>query len=258
MTDAAATPRHADFPSGPVRPLAGWRAFCALTRDRDNTRHVFDFLRAVNGKSSGPYFRKFLASDFGRTVLADPQYLDRKLLDRESLEAAGPDTMAAVYLHYLDSENLQPLGVVEASKEAAPELHARIERDYPEFAIMRRSGQLTHDLFHVLTGYGRDPLGEALLLEFSGAQSGSRGTRMLGAMAGLRIRAEIPRWPVGRMMRNATRMARRGTDLGLTDLTAYLPMKLDDARAALNIAPDPVYREIRDTWTGPEPVTQRA
>lgn len=259
MTDAAsACDRNPDFPWGPVRPFKAWQAFWALVGDRDDTRHVFDFLHAVNGKSSGPGFRRFLASGFGRKQLADPEYIDRLLLDRDSLERAGPGTVAATYLHYLDSEKLHPLGVFEAAVDAAPDLHERIERDYPEFAVMRRTMALQHDLYHVLSGYGRDPLGEAVLLEYSGVQSGNRGTRILGHMAGLRIRAEIRQWPVGRMMRNAARMARESDDIGLTDPADYLYLKLDEARVRMNIKPDPVYRQVRDTWTGPEPVTQPA
>ncbi|WP_158291657.1 Coq4 family protein [Marinicauda algicola] len=247
-----------DFPHGPIRPFEAWRAFWDLVADRDNTVHVFRFFMAVNGKTAGTSFRRFLKSDFGRKMLADPHYIDRILLDRKTLEAAGPGTVAASYLHYLDSENLHPLGVHQAAKDAAPELWARMERDYPEYAVMRRTTAILHDLYHVLTGYGRDPLGEAVLLEFSGAQSGNRGARLLGRAAGLRIRSEIRSWPVGRMMDNAVRMAREATDLALVDPADYLHLPLDEARAMLNIVPDPVYRKIRAEWTGPEPVSGKA
>lgn len=263
MTDAAlssASESRAlpDFPHGPIRPLEAWRAFWDLVADRDNTVHVFRFFMAVNGKTAGTSFRRFLKSDFGRKMLADPHYIDRILLDRQALEAAGPGTVAASYLDYLDSENLHPLGVHQAAKDAAPELWARMERDYPEYAVMRRTTAILHDLYHVLTGYGRDPLGEAVLLEFSGAQSGNRGARLLGRAAGLRIRSEIRSWPVGRMMDNAVRMAREATDLALVDPADYLHLPLDEARAMLNIVPDPVYRRIRAEWTGPEPVSGKA
>lgn len=247
-----------DFPHGPIRPLEAWRAFWDLVGDRDNTIHVFRFFMAVNGKTAGRSFRLFLQSDFGRKMLADPHYIDRILLDRKSLEAAGPGTVAATYLHYLDSENLHPLGVHQAAKDAAPELWERMEREYPEYAVMRRTTAILHDLYHVLTGYGRDPLGEAVLLEFAGAQSGNRGARLLGRAAGLRIRSEIRSWPVGRMMGNAVKMAREATDFAYVDPAEYLYLPLDEARAKLNVVPDPVYQKIRAEWTGPEPVSGKA
>lgn len=245
----------ADFPYGPVRPFKAWKAFWDLVEDRDDTTHVFEFFHAVNGRSAGRSFRRFLASDFGRKMLADPHYIDRVLLDRAGLEAAGPGTVAAAYLHYLDSENLHPLGVHQAAKDAAPELWERMERDYPEYAVMRRTTAILHDLYHVLTGYGRDPLGEAVLLEFAGAQSGNRGARMLGRAAGLRIRAEIRSWPVGRMMNTAVKMAREAKEFALIDPADYIYLPLDEARAMLNVRPDPVYARIRAEWAGPEPVS---
>ncbi|GGE38477.1 hypothetical protein GCM10011367_11120 [Marinicauda pacifica] len=244
-----------DFPHGPVRPFRAWKAFWGLVGDRDDTRFVFDFFQAVNGKTAGPYFRRYLASEFGQKTLADPEYIDTLLLDRRRLEAAGPDSVAAAYLHYLDSEGLHPLGVHDAAVASAPELYARMDRDYPEYSVMRRSTSILHDLYHVLTGYGRDPLGEAVLLVFSGVQSGNRGATWLGHLAGLRIRSEMRSWPVGKMMRNTTRMAREADDLGLTDPASYLHLPLDEARARFNLKPDPVYRHLRDTYTGPEPVS---
>ena len=241
------------FPHDHVRPLRAWTAFWNLVGDRDNTRFVFDFFQAVNGRTAGPFFKRFLASAFGRKVQADPEYIDRILLDRAALEAAGPGTVAAAYLHYLDSEDLHPLGVHEAAKESAPELWARMARDYPEYAVMRRTTAILHDLHHVLTGYSRDPLGEAVLLVFAGEQSGNRGARWLGRAAGAKIRTEIPGWPVGRMMRYAVRLARESANLSLTDPCDYLHLPLDTARERLCLTPDPVYRQIRATWTGKEP-----
>lgn len=260
MTDATISSAPArsempDFPHGPIRPFEAWKAFWDLVGDRDNTVHVFRFFMAVNGRTAGRSFARFVNSDFGRKMLADPHYIDHILLDREALEAAGPGTVAERYLYYLDSEGLHPLGVHEASREAAPELWARMERDYPEYAVMRRTTAILHDLYHVLTGYGRDPLGEAVLLEFAGVQSGNRGARMLGRAAGLKIRSEIRSWPVGRMMRNTVKMAREAKDIALVDPADYIYLPLDEARAKLNIKPDPVYREIRENWDGPEPVS---
>ena len=44
----------------------------------------------------------------------------------------------------------------------------------------------------------------------------------------------------------------------VTDLTELLPLPLEEARQRLNIQPDPLYREVRDSWTGPEPVSAKA
>lgn len=246
------------YPWEPFNPIRAWNAFWGLVGDRDDTRYVFAFFRAVNGQSMGNIFKRFVACEFGQSQIEDRTRFADKLLDRKTLESYGPGTFAAAYLKYLDSENLDPLGVHTAAVENAPELYAQLERDYPEFAAMTYTFHLAHDLHHVLTGYGRDPLGEALLLTFNGNQNGTRGSRLLGMFAGLRIRSEIWQWPVGRMMSNARHMAREARDFMTVDLTDYLHLPLEEARERLQVRPDPLYRQVRDEWTGPEPVTAKA
>jgi len=240
------------FPAAKLDLVEAWRAFHRLIADKEDTRHVFDFIRAVNGRSGEPAFRRFIQSDYGRALIEDRSRLEAALTDRARLEAMGPDSFAAAYLEYLDREGLDPLGVREASIASAPQLYERLRTEYPEFETMTFNGQLTHDLFHVLTGYGRDALGEALLLVFTGLQSGSRGTRWLGRLAGLRIRWEAPSLPVGRMMAAASRMAREAAHFPTTDLTALFPLKLGEARARLGVRPDPLYARIRAAHQGPE------
>ncbi|MGY6626879.1 MAG: hypothetical protein ACXIVL_00020 [Oceanicaulis sp.] len=254
---ASSTDAYA-FPFQPLRPLAALGAFRDLLNDPEDTRHVFRFFSAAQGRTGEASFRRFCASEYGQSVIANRQGLADALTNRAQLEACGPGTFAAAYLHYLDSEGLDPLGVYEAAVAVNPAHYELLDREYPEFSAYTWSMSLTHDLYHVLTGYGRNPLGEALLLVFTGVQTGSRGSRLLGAMAGLRIRSEIPSWPVGRMMRNAAAMARAAMPMPVRDLSDLFALPLDEARAALSITPDPLYRATLDAWTGPEPIRARA
>ncbi len=245
------------YPSRPIQPFKALKAFFDLVGDRDDTRYVFAFFDAVNGRSNEAYYDRFQASEYGRRFLADPERLGAVLTDRRTLESHGPGTFAAAYLDYLDTEGLQPLGVHEAALAQAPERMDRLKRNWPTLYWLQYHGSLTHDLYHVLTGYGRDPLGEALLLVFSGIQTGSRGARFLGGMAGLRIRSEIPSWPVGRMMTEAVRLARNAEHFPTADLTSLLPLPLDQARARVRIGAPELYIATREAWTGPEPVTAK-
>jgi ubiquinone biosynthesis protein COQ4 len=148
--------------------------------------------------------------------------------------------------------------VFDAYWDQAPEAMANVRDHYPQLYALSYMMSLTHDLYHVLTGYGRDPLGEAVLLVFTGTQTGSRGSRLLGRMAGLRIRAEIPSWPVGRMVGEAVRLAQTSTRFASVDLLELLPLPLDEARARLGLARPDLYLATRATWSGPEPVTTKA
>lgn len=246
------------YPSSPIQPIRAAKAFAGLVGDRDDTRYVFAFFNAVSGRSNEAYFERFFNCDYGKAFLADPEALGRKLMDRPMLESYGPGTFAAAYLDYLDGEGLHPLGVHEAALDNAPEMMARLKREWPDLYWLQYHGALTHDLYHVLTGYGRDPLGEALLLVFSGLHTGSRGARLLGALAGLRIRLEIPSWPVGAMMKEAVRLANEAEHFPTADLTSLLSLPLDEARARVKIGQPALYQATRAAWTGPEPVTAKA
>ncbi|CAK9052949.1 Uncharacterized protein SCF082_LOCUS28924, partial [Durusdinium trenchii] len=250
----AATATPTGFPPPhPIRPLAAWKAFQGLVRNREDTRYVFAFFDAVNGRSYEQFYIRFAESEYGRRVVADPKHIGRLLMDRDTLESYGPDTFAAAYLHYLDSENLQPEGVYEANWDNAPERMQSLRDDWPHLYAMLYMMNLSHDLYHVLTGYGRDPLGEALLLLCSGVQTGGRGPKWLGRMAGLRIRQEIPSWPVGRMMAEAKRLADTAAHFPTTDLPALLPLPLDEARARLNIGRPALYLDTIARWDGEMP-----
>jgi len=251
---ADAAPR---YPSQPIQPIKALKAFSGLVGDRDDTRYVFAFFNAVNGRSNEAFYERFFNSDYGKRFLEDPEALGRTLTDRETLESYGPGTFAAAYLDYLDREGLQPLGVHEAALANAPEMMARLKDDWPDLYWLHYHGSLTHDLYHVLTRYGRDPLGEALLLVFSGIHTGGRGARLLGAMAGLRIRAEIPSWPVGAMMKEAVRLARDAEHFPTADLASLLALPIEQARARVNIGAPRLYLETRAAWSGPEPATPR-
>ena len=252
---ASARPR---YPSQPIRPIRALKAFSGLVGDRDDTRYVFAFFNAVNGRSNEAFYERFFSSDYGRRFLSDPLALGRTLTDRAALESYGPGTFAAAYLAYLDRENLQPLGVHDAALANAPDMMARLKSDWPDLYWLHYHGSLTHDLYHVLTGYGRDPLGEALLLVFSGIHTGGRGARLLGALAGLRIRAEIPSWPVGKMMREAVGLARGARHFPTSDLAGLLPLPLEEARRRLHVSAPRLYLATRAGWDGPEPATPKA
>jgi len=59
------------FPAAKLDLVEAWRAFHRLIADKEDTRHVFDFIRAVNGRSGEPAFRRFIQSDYGRALIED-------------------------------------------------------------------------------------------------------------------------------------------------------------------------------------------
>ena len=246
------------YPTKPVNLWKAWKAFRGLVGDRNDTRYVFEFFENTNGHSYERYFDEFLSTDYGKGMVEDYEKLGAYLFDRAKLESFGPGTFADAYLKHMDENGFDAEGVHHAALAQAPERMSLLKKEYPEIFAVSYNGSVTHDMYHVLAGYGADPLGEALLLVFSGRMSGSRGACWLGRLAGLQIRSEIPSWPVGRMMSEAVRNSVAATKFHTVDLTQYLHLPLEDARAQLNVGRPFLYEKTLAEWDGPMPVPTEA
>lgn len=80
--------------------------------------------------------------------------------------ARRTDAVRFPYLAHLGRHGLDPGKLVELSREA----NAGQPPANPDIRWMGERTSMIHDLWHVLTGYGADQLGEAALLLFSLAQ----------------------------------------------------------------------------------------
>ena len=96
-----------------------------------------------------------------------------------------------------------------------------------------------HDLTHVLTGYGRDPLGEVCLLAFMHAHNRNAGAGLIVLMSLKRM----PR-PGRRAVFEAWRNGRKAQWFQDQDYEALLPRQLNEVRRALNIADPSLYRAV--------------
>lgn len=238
MTDALtrdAYPRPA-YPQSPPRNYAkALASLYRLTKDKENTEHVFGVIRYAGGDSPRAAYERFLASETGGKVLADPDRLIRVLSDRDRLRALPEGTFGRVYAEFMDREGLDANGVQEAAQACEPERHARLKADYPEAFVYFTYQNQNHDLYHVVSGYGRDALGEAALLRFTYHHTGSDGVAFLSRFAGLRVRMEAPRVPVGPIMREAARIGSAAVNFSTTDWAPLMGLPLDEVRRRLNV-----------------------
>lgn len=95
-----------------------------------------------------------------------------------------------------------------------------------------------HDVNHVVTGYGRDQLGELCLMTFMYRQTGNLGMLMLVVMAWRQL-PKIARAAV----REAWRHGRKAAWLAEQDWETLLTQPLSDIRKSLGIAAAVKYRE---------------
>lgn len=221
-------------PAPPVNYLTAARAMLALTRDKENTRHVFDVVRAVNGTSPKRGFDRFCASPLGQATIEDPHRLLRVMDDRAALLNLPENTFGHAYARFMEREGLSTNGVHEASVAVADDYETFVA-DYPWLATYHWHMNLTHDLYHILTGYGRDALGEGAVLRFTFEHSHTDGIRFIARFAGLRVRLEDFGIPAGAVLREAGRLGREATGFVTTDWVSLFERPLDEVRRRLNV-----------------------
>lgn len=217
----------------PFRPLAAIRAVKALSKNPDDTRQIFVIFQALGGRSSARMFARFLKSPNGQRVLAERRSLLEVLTKRDYLAELPAGSVGHAYLAFMESENLSAEGLVEASE-------GRAENAPPQEQLFLARMRDAHDLTHILTGYGRDPLGELCLLAFMNRHSRNPGQLLIIAMSWLQVpKAARP------AIREAYRNGAKAQWFVDQDFEALLTRPLEDVRHDLGIRPPLLYKSMR-------------
>jgi ubiquinone biosynthesis protein COQ4 len=231
-------------PSSPdrIRPLEAARALRALFRNKEDTAQVFRIIDATAGKTRRAAYRRAQTSEAGRALLAARPDLLAALSDRASLQALPTGTLGRTYFDFTYGENLTADGLVAAS-EAGSRYAGRPGEEAWFGARVRDQ----HDLWHVLTGYGREGFGELCLLAFTHAQTGNRGIGVL-VLAGIgKWKRMMPKMPIVAAVREARARGRASAWFAETRWEDLLATPLDDVRALLRIPAAPVYARCKAT-----------
>ncbi len=210
-----------------LQPLTAWRALRRLLRDKEDTSQVFIIVSSLTGKSLLRAFNRFSATQSGRAILAEERDLVERLQDRDALRQLRPGSLGRAYLDFVERENLSADGLIEASESGNT-------FDNPDFTRYSRRLRDSHDLWHVLTGYGRDGIGELCLLGFTFAQTLSPGIAVI-AIAGALKYARVVGGRVFRALGYGYRSGRRAAWLPAADWEALLDRPIDEVRAEFGI-----------------------
>src|ERR1700761_1867218 len=180
MTDTAApTPFVRIDETGRIaRPrrnwLAAYRALRRLLSDKEDTGQVFEIMAALNGATTQHGYRRLLTTVQGGRIAYERVELAEKLMDAAWLDSFAPGSVGAAYRDFIRSENLSAEGLAEISRRN----RVKTEDRHPHAWFGRRTRD-AHDLWHILSGYHRDALGESCLVAFSYAQTKGLGWAMI-------------------------------------------------------------------------------
>lgn len=220
-----------------MQPLVALRAITRLVKNPNETRQVFTIIRALSGSDLENGLKRFQATALGKTVLQDRRQLTSVLNDRNTLATLSPSSLGRAYLEFITDEGLSADGLVEASEGEKKEPFT--DPDLMLFAARQRD---MHDLWHVLTQYGRDELGEACLLGFTYAQNRNRGVGFIALVGCIKLHGKYG-FNATRAIHRAFLDGRRAAWLPAQDWELLLEQPLDSVRRELGIQVPKVYRD---------------
>jgi ubiquinone biosynthesis protein COQ4 len=213
-------------------------AMRALSRNPDDTAQVFRIVESLSGSSAQKQFVRFSETEFGRRALDTREELLPVLADRARLSAMPAGSFAHAYLRFIDQEGVTAGGLVDASNEGAT---GRWSADLigAERDLFRHRMRDMHDLWHTLTGYRGDLIGEVALLAFTLAQTRTPGIALIVAV-GL---ARAPGFARKVILQGFAR-GLKASWLPGQDWISLLPLPLDTVRSVLQVDAPPRYTPI--------------
>jgi ubiquinone biosynthesis protein COQ4 len=235
-----------------IRPLDALRALRGLSRNPEDTRQVFLAKAALQGNCGSRFFKRFIKTSVGSAVLADRRNLIQTLDDQAALARLPEGSLGRAYLAFMQEESLSAAGLMEVSEDLVlgfgedGKLVSDRERDM-------------HDLTHVISGYGRDVLGELCLQAFMYRQTGSRGSLVIVVLSvfaflksgrerkptGAKLVAKKAVKTAGQALVEAFLNGRKGAWLPGLDWEALLAKDLESLRRDLRVPTPSAYIALR-------------
>lgn len=237
---------HPDRKRSRFQPLKAWHHMQKLIADKEDTEQVFHIIEALNGRSFEKNFAAFVASPEGARLLKERTYLPPILDDHSWIRELPEGTVGRAYVDFMEREGLTAQGLVEESlkhRAGQPDF----DDDYLWFGNRLRD---THDLFHVLSGYNRDALGEASLLSFTYSQNPGNGVLFIAFMGCRTIAKNAPK--AARIMDCFWEGKRNGAaaqKIMRQDIVALMKEPLEDARTRLGIRKPVAYHRALEVLT---------
>ncbi|HEX6859895.1 MAG TPA: Coq4 family protein [Caulobacteraceae bacterium] len=240
---------QARVPRGAYRlqPLRAWKALRRLLADKEDTAAVFELMRALSGRAVPNGYQRMLRSAEGGRLAYEADEFAERLSDKAWLESFGPGTVGAAYRAFIAPRGLSAEGLADESRKTED---SQIDAAHPYLWYARRVRDI-HDVWHVLTGYGTDGLGEACLVAFSYQQTKSLGFAVIANAARSRNRKLKTPYPYAEAVREGFRNGKRAKWLPEVDYVALFAEDLESARVRLGIVRPVIYESVPEEARNP-------
>jgi ubiquinone biosynthesis protein COQ4 len=237
--------RNPDRPTLRKRPLKALGHFRKLVADKEDTVQVFYISECLPSKKLESDAAAFCASAKGQALMQSEAYLPALLDDHESLMKLAPDSVGRAYVEFMKREGLTAAGLV-AESEKMGSRRVRYDDQLQWFHYRLRD---THDLVHVLTGYGRDALGEQCALGFSSGQYPGLTDLFISWAGALELRSRVKSdAPVFAAVGQSRRHGKAAQRVYAQDIRALLAEPLEAARARMGIGVPTQYTQAHQRY----------
>ncbi len=236
---------HPSRTTSSFRPLKALRHFRKLVADKEDTEQVFHIIDSLRGRNFFSEARKFWDTPLGKDILARGEYLPDILDDHDRLRKLPKGSLAQHYVDFMEREGLTAAGLVAE--------YDRFTASRPAYndLVERYGNRLrdTHDLFHVLTGYGRDAMGEQCLLGFSYSQNPNLGVLFIAYAGAREMKHQVPTSVnLYAAVREGQRLGKAAKRIAQQDVAALLALPLEEVRRMLNIGRPERYFAAHDVF----------
>ena len=236
--------RHPDRPAPRYSLPRAVKNFRILIKDKEDTAAVFRIFESLPSRDFLPRVEQLALSEHGEFLRRTEAYLPEILDDHAALRKTPKGSLAHAYCDFMESEGLTAAGLVAESESLGrPKYHDLVQW----FSERSRD---THDLFHVLTGYGRDALGEQCVLLFTHGQAPSQGHLLIGYAGAANIKRNVrgSKAPVLGAVMQARRTGKGAPKLIEEPIRELLAQPVETVRKALNIPVPSTYLECHRIW----------
>lgn len=238
-TDIRDLPEGEMLPTFPlsIRPLRAMTAGVRLLLNKEDTKQMLVIFDSIDGPQNERNFIRYSNTETGRRMIEDGVDFSDLLLDAEWLRSFEEGTLGHAYRRFTDGENINAGDLAIAEQRA----QARMLKVEPNRRRYIASGIALHDVWHVLTGFGRDALGEACVLAFTAEQVKTNGIGLFASALAVREQIMFPRIPVLKCVAEARALARRAAWLPEQDWRDVFTWPLPEARSRLKIGEPVTY-----------------
>lgn len=211
---------------------------------------VFRLFRPFHGPQLDAIYRRVMADPTGRRILREGRSLQPVLTDLDRLRGLPEGTLGNAYARFMDDNGIDIVSFAEAS------LRHMAREDYSTdeaWSLVNRMRD-THEIVHLVSGYGTDQLGEMCQLAFIlDEDPRPRATRFIIRANLVEFRRQGFRHAEATITEAFRRGRARTALLLAVDWECLLDRRLDDVRARLGIPPPPAYPPIAPIGESPRP-----